>query len=100
MRLTQQQQDIIKDKVKETFGTQAQILLFGSRINDHNRGGDIDLLIELEQPIEETLQKNLSLNAALQIAMGGLQKIDIITHVKDTIEAPIHKAARETGIRL
>jgi len=50
--------------------------------------------------VAETLKKNLSLNAALQIAMGGLQKIDIITHVKNTAEAPVHKIARKTGIRL
>ena len=100
MRLTEQQQNIIKDEVHKFFGTHAQVLLFGSRVNDNERGGDIDLLIELDYPVEDILKKNLSLNAALQIAMGGLQKIDIITHVKDTEEAPIHKAALQTGIRL
>jgi len=100
MRLTEQQQHIIKDKVNKIFGDSAQVLLFGSRTNDNERGGDIDLLIELDSPVAETLKKNLSLNAALQIAMGGLQKIDIITHVKNTAEAPVHKIARKTGIRL
>ena len=100
MRLTEQQQSIIKSNVKKIFGAHTQVLLFGSRVNDNERGGDIDLLIELDDPVEEILKKNLSLNAALQIAMGGLQKIDIITHVKDTEEAPIHTAALKTGIRL
>ncbi len=59
MRLTQHQQEIIKTKAKEIFGKQAQVLLFGSRANDNELGGDIDLLIELEYPVEETLQKNL-----------------------------------------
>ena len=100
MRLTGQQQIIIKDEVSKIFGAHAQVLLFGSRVNDNERGGDIDLLIELDYPVEEMLKKNLSLNAALQVAMGGLQKIDIITHIKDTMETPIHKAALNTGIRL
>jgi len=100
MRLTKQQQAIIKDKVNKTFGAHAQVLLFGSRVNDNERGGDINLLIELDYPVEDNVKKNLSLNAALQVAMGGLQKIDIITHAKDTMETPIHKAALNTGIRL
>jgi len=54
----------------------------------------------LEQTTHDILKKNLSLNAALQIALGGLQKIDIITYVKNTKEAPIHKVAKNTGIRL
>ena len=100
MRLSKQQQQIIKDNVKKIFGEQAQVLLFGSRTNDNERGGDIDLLIELDYPVKDLLKKNLSLNAALQIEMGGLQKIDIITHIKDTLESPVHKAAHNTGIRL
>ncbi len=100
MRLTEQQQQIITTNVSKVFGQSAQVLLFGSRVNDHERGGDIDLLIELDQPINKTLEKTLLLNAALQVDMGGLQKIDIITHVKSTEKTAIHKAALTTGIRL
>jgi predicted nucleotidyltransferase len=100
MRLTEQQRQIIKDNVKNIFGSHAQVLLFGSRIDDEARGGDIDLLIELEHAESDILKKNLHLNAALQIAMGGLQKIDIITHVKDSVETTLHKAALSTGVKL
>lgn len=53
MRLTEQQQSIIKNNVNKIFGTHAQVLLFGSRVNDNERGGDIDLLIKLDAPVEE-----------------------------------------------
>ncbi len=100
MRLTPQQRSIIKENVKMIFGSQAEVLLFGSRVDDSKRGGDIDLLIKLEQSDNKLLKKNLTLNAALQVAMGGLQKIDIITHVKITTPKALYKAASSTGIKL
>jgi len=36
----------IRTAVAETFGEDANIWLFGSRVDDNKRGGDIDLLIE------------------------------------------------------
>jgi predicted nucleotidyltransferase len=99
MRLTAEQQHIIKRHTAEIFGPNAKILLFGSRVNDNEKGGDIDLLIELESPVEEPLKKNLMLNAALQIALG-LQKIDIITHIKNSPATPLHTEVLKTGIFL
>ena len=49
MRLTPEQVNIIKRAVADTFGNKARIWLFGSRADDHKRGGDIDLLIETEE---------------------------------------------------
>ena len=46
MRVTPQQQSVIRTAVAETFGETANIWLFGSRVDDNKRGGDIDLLIE------------------------------------------------------
>ncbi len=100
MRLTEQQQQIIKHKVTDYFGNDAKVILFGSRTNDILRGGDIDLLIELQQPVDQLLKKNLSLNADLQLALWGLQKIDIITHQKNTPETPLYKEAQQHGIKL
>ncbi len=100
MRLTEQQQQIIKHKVKDYFGTNARVILFGSRTNDNLRGGDIDLLIELPQAAKHILKKNLALNAELQVALGGLQKIDIITHPENAPETPLYKEAHKHGIEL
>lgn len=99
MRLTMKQQQIIKANVADIFGPNARVLLFGSRVDDNKKGGDIDLLIELDSAVAEQLKKNLMLNAALQMALG-LQKIDIITHVKNTPTTPLYTEVQKTGIPL
>ena len=55
MRLTPDQQSAIRAIAAETFGDEASIWLFGSRIDDNKRGGDIDLLIETNQSMGSRL---------------------------------------------
>ncbi|WP_301102374.1 hypothetical protein [Propionivibrio sp.] len=49
MRLTEQQRSVIRATVSEVFGASAEVWLFGSRVDDTKRGGNIDLLIESGQ---------------------------------------------------
>ena len=100
MRLTKEQQKIIKDTVNQYFGSDTQVILFGSRTDDQLKGGDIDLLLELNTAVEEPLKKNIYLNAALQMALGGPQKIDIIIHKKSDPPTGVYKSALKDGIRL
>jgi hypothetical protein len=52
-------------------------ILFGSHVNDHIRGGDSDLLILPNEPLENSYEKKLALSAALKNEIGD-QKIDVI----------------------
>jgi predicted nucleotidyltransferase len=45
MRLTAEQAKIIRSAVREIYGDDSQLWLFGSRVDDERRGGDIDLLV-------------------------------------------------------
>jgi hypothetical protein len=45
MRLTENQIKSIRQAVKENFGAGTQVWLFGSRVDDSKRGGDINLLV-------------------------------------------------------
>lgn len=47
MRLTDVEVQAIKAAAAETFGASAVVRLFGSRVDDAKRGGDIDLLIDV-----------------------------------------------------
>jgi predicted nucleotidyltransferase len=48
MRLTPAQIDTIQSTVHAVLGDGAVVSLFGSRLDDSRRGGDVDLLIEAQ----------------------------------------------------
>lgn len=99
MRLSQQTQQIVRDTVQEIFGLEANVKLFGSRINDDARGGDIDLLVELPSVTADIERKSLQLTARLQLRIGD-QPIDVLVLDPSTSRQPIHEHAAMTGIRL
>jgi predicted nucleotidyltransferase len=46
MRLTDEERQVLRDAAARWFGPAAQVRVFGSRLDDTRRGGDIDLLVE------------------------------------------------------
>ena len=100
MRLSETQIEIIKSGAAEVFGEAAQVFLFGSRVDEGQRGGDIDLYVEVPEMTEErkrVLESRFWIR--LQRTLGE-RKIDVITHVQGTAMRPIDQQARATGVRL
>jgi len=98
MRLTPTQRQLIRDAVAATFGPSARVRLFGSRTDDQRRGGDIDLLVETDAPLDAPVRQRLALLARLERALGE-RRIDVVlAHPGDT--RPIVAVAREQGVSL
>jgi predicted nucleotidyltransferase len=57
MRLTEKQIEIIRDGVFKHFGEKSAVYLFGSRVDDTKKGGDIDLLIEADYTQKKCFRK-------------------------------------------
>ncbi|HAS51677.1 MAG TPA: nucleotidyltransferase domain-containing protein [Gammaproteobacteria bacterium] len=94
MRLTPQQRQAILASVGHYFGPNAHVWLFGSRVSDQRRGGDVDLYIEPEQ---SSLLAELRCKAQLKEVLD--LHVDLV--VKRPGHAhPIEQIARETGVRL
>lgn len=97
MRLTPDQRRLIKEAVRDLFGPTARVSLFGSRVNDQARGGDIDLLIECAEPVENRVKLELKMTAILQQRLGD-QRIDVLVTDPNTPTQEVHKVARSTGV--
>ena len=100
MRLTKQQVESIKNIAKQVFGDKASVLLFGSRVDDSKKGGDIDLCIETDIEDIETIVKARNKFTALLKQKIGDQKIDVVLSYPAGPHLAIHKIAHETGVYL
>lgn len=99
MRLTKQQHQTILQETKKHFGDTIQVRLFGSRINDHLKGGDIDLLLECPEPIPNIAELTRKLVVNLKKLLGD-RKIDIIYVWPGFEKQLVHHIALNTGHQL
>ncbi|MGH9199601.1 MAG: nucleotidyltransferase domain-containing protein [Acidimicrobiia bacterium] len=100
MRITEKQRRAVVEEIRRTFGAASRIWLFGSRADDHARGGDVDLYVEAEifPPAGRALNK-LDAVVALERILGD-QSVDLIVRFSGDPEQPIHRIARRSGVPL
>ena len=98
MRLSTLEQNSIKKHFKTIF-PHSRLYLFGSRVDNTKKGGDIDLYIETKSD-EYSYSKLLDFNSSVQEDIGE-QKIDIIVNKVDkNITKPIYINAKKYGVLL
>lgn len=96
MRLANNERELIKKAFYETF-QDGKIYLFGSRVDDTKRGGDIDLYLCPAQRYENERELRRKFQILLDEYIGE-QKIDVIM-AKDANRL-IEKEALRTGVEL
>ncbi len=99
MRISTYEQRAICQVLREVFGEDAEILLFGSRTDDQRRGGDIDLYVEADLPRELLYRKELEALRRLETVIGE-QRIDLLIRPRCVPLRAHHTLARRTGIPL
>ncbi|MBK5274143.1 MAG: nucleotidyltransferase domain-containing protein [Desulfuromonadales bacterium] len=93
MRLKDFEQEAILSTV-QCLDINARVYLFGSRVDDSKKGGDIDLLVmsdKLTRDDKRTIKMRL-------YELLGEQKIDLLLAADDS--DPFVKLALETGVKL
>ena len=95
VRLSRFQKNSIVDAVHR-HDPQARVILFGSRVDDGARGGDIDLLVISDQ---------IGMHEEWEIRRDildriGWQKLDLIVRRRSQLDSPIVGIALESGIQL
>lgn len=99
MRLTEYERRVISEQAHRLFGAGTRVLLFGSRVDDSARGGDIDLYVETNKRLANRAAAASRFAAELQLILGE-QKIDVIVRDSATPVQAIHEKAQATGVVL
>ncbi|RLA80673.1 MAG: nucleotidyltransferase domain-containing protein [Epsilonproteobacteria bacterium] len=95
MRLNKNYIKVIKKSFLEVFN-QGDIYLFGSRVDDTKKGGDIDLYLVIENKIN-IFKNKIKFLAKIKRELGE-QKIDVIFNLDSN--RLIEKEAQQWGIKL
>ena len=101
MRLSSEQRQVIQAATTACFGPDATVRLFGSRVDDSARGGDIDLLINtsMTDP-SDIVRAEIAFQSRVQQALGE-QRIDLLIDYPSRNERPpIFRVAAHTGVAL
>ena len=99
MRLTTEQIDVIRRAVTELAGPRAQVRVFGSRLDDSARGGDLDLLVELSEPVANPAMLSAQIAARVGRALHH-RTVDVLLLAPNLKQLPIHEVALREGQRL
>jgi len=95
MRLTAGEITAIREEIGR-LDTKAEVYLYGSRVDDTARGGDVDLLV---------VSDTLSFRDVLRLRTGildriGWQQLDLVVRRRDQLDEPLAAMAQETGVKL
>ena len=95
MRISAAQRQSIVQATRQSFGDDARVWLFGSRVDDSRRGGDVDLYVEtsMSHPLLKELRCKLSIEESLDL------QVDLVVNDNKSSK-PIFKIAKDTGIQL
>lgn len=96
MRLSEAQIQAIRQIARDLAGAKATVRVFGSRLDDNARGGDLDLLIDLPAPVENPALLAARISARVSRQMHG-RKVDVVLSAPNLMRLPIHDIAFSEG---
>ena len=96
MRLTDGQAEAIRRLAREIAGDDSRVRVFGSRLDDAAHGGDLDLMLELPDPVDNPALMAARMSARVSRAIHG-RKVDVLISAPNLMRLPIHDMAFKEG---
>ena len=96
MRLTDDQTQAIRQLARQVAGSQSRVRVFGSRLDDVAHGGDLDLMLELPEPVDNPALMAAQMSAQVSRVMHG-RKVDVLLSAPNLMRLPIHDMAFKEG---
>lgn len=98
MRLSFEQIQSIQKLAVQVAGEAVRTRVFGSRLDDAARDGDLDLMIELNEPVTKPALLATQLSAKVSRTLHG-RKVDVLISAPNLRRLPIHDVAyREAAL--
>ncbi len=97
MRLNHQDLIALQQAIQSLAPDVQAIRLFGSRLYDDICGGDVDLMLDFDHPIEHPAVLSARLAVRTSRAIGG-RKVDIVLRAPNLMQSAIHRIAEEQGL--
>ena len=96
MRLSQKQSQLIIETVRSVVNEEASISLFGSRLDDGAKGGDVDLFVESDQPIPlmQRAQIKMLLETRLELP------VDLVCKTRGAKASAFQQIAQGSAVKL
>ena len=99
MRLTDYQIQAIRQLACQVAGNQSRVRVFGSRLDDTAQGGDLDLMLELPEPVDNPALMAAQMSSQVSRVMHG-RKVDVLLSAPNLKRLPIHEIAFKEGVEL
>jgi predicted nucleotidyltransferase len=96
MRLTDEQIQAIRLLTQQIAGVKSRVRVFGSRLDDAAHGGDLDLMLELMESVENPALMAAQISTLVSRAMHG-RKVDVLLSAPNLLRLPIHDIAFKEG---
>jgi predicted nucleotidyltransferase len=96
MRLTTDQIHAIRSVIHEFAGEEAKAWLYGSRLDESRRGGDVDLLVQSNPEIGLLQRARIKNRLELQLGLP----VDVMSAAIEGNFAPFVRIAMAQGLRL
>ena len=99
MRLNELEISVINSMARKHFGNDVKVILFGSRVDDNQRGGDIDLFIYKADGESITVRKKIEFITSLLFQIGE-QRVDVVLDRPELRKTLFYQTILKKGIPL
>lgn len=96
MRLSMEEIVALRQVIQTLAPDCCAIRLFGSRLNDQLRGGDVDIMVDFEQSIAHPALLSARLAVRASRALNGRQ-VDVLLRAPNLQQSAIHELAEKEG---
>lgn len=100
MRIPESDLNIVRVVFKKHFEKADHLWLFGSRVDEKKRGGDLDFYVETHENAKMALNRKMAFVNDLWRFLGE-QKIDVVLNLLSSpTPLPIYKIAKQSGVQI